>query len=85
MFAYCVSAAYREAAFRGASQALRCVSRRPPKGWGEERIHRGAGSAASTDVLLEIGAPYREFGVVLDLYPETWCDLQRSRLRSTPI
>jgi hypothetical protein len=33
MFAF-VSAAYQESAFRGASQALRCVSRRPPKGCG---------------------------------------------------
>jgi len=48
-----VSAAYQEAAFRGASQALRCVSRRPPKGAVEERIHRGAGSGASTDVLRD--------------------------------
>ena len=39
MFPY-VSAAYQEAAFRGASQALRCVSRRPPKGAVEERISR---------------------------------------------
>src|SRR5216683_328073 len=53
MFAYCISAAYLEAAFRGASQALRCVSRRPPKGAVEERIHRGAGSGASTDVLRD--------------------------------
>ena len=64
-----VSAAYHEAAFRGASQALRCVSRRPPKGAVEERIHRGAGSGASTDVLREIGAPRREIGVELDVYP----------------
>ena len=68
MFPY-VSAAYQEAAFRGASQALRCVSRRPPKGAVEERIHRGAGSGASTDVLREIGAPSREIGVELDVYP----------------
>src|SRR6266852_7181146 len=40
MFAYCVSAAYQEAAFRGASQSLRCASRRTPKGTVEERIHR---------------------------------------------
>src|SRR5712691_1126701 len=40
MFAYCVSAAYQEAAFRGASQAPRCASRRAPKGAVEERIHR---------------------------------------------
>src|SRR6266851_8296344 len=57
MFAYCVAAAYQEAAFRGASQAPRCASRRAPKGAVEERIHRGAGSGASTDVLREIGAP----------------------------
>src|SRR5216683_4161764 len=40
MFAYCVLAAYQEAAFRGASQAPRCASRRAPKGVVEERIHR---------------------------------------------
>src|SRR6266852_3753425 len=40
MFAYCVSAAYQEAAFRGASQAPRCASRRATKGAVEERIHR---------------------------------------------
>src|SRR6266704_5178802 len=40
MFAYCVAAAYQEAAFRGASQAPRCASRRAPKGAVEERIHR---------------------------------------------
>src|SRR5712671_7412720 len=40
MFAYCISAAYQEAACRGASQAPRCASRRAPKGVVEERIHR---------------------------------------------
>src|SRR5712691_5490592 len=40
MFAYCVAVAYQEAAFRGASQAPRCASRRAPKGAVEERIHR---------------------------------------------
>src|SRR5216684_4025082 len=40
MFAYCISAAYQEAACRGASQAPRCASRRAPKGAVEERIHR---------------------------------------------
>src|SRR6266851_10311918 len=40
MFAYCISAAYLETAFRGASQHLRCASRRAPKGAVEERIHR---------------------------------------------
>src|SRR5216683_143316 len=40
MFAYCVSAAYQEAIFRGASQTPRCASRRAPKGAVEERIHR---------------------------------------------
>src|SRR5713226_7925873 len=69
MFAYCISAAYQEAAFRAASQAPRCASRRAPKGAVEERIHRGAGSGASTDVLREIGAPCREIGVELDVYP----------------
>src|SRR6266480_451654 len=48
-----VSAAYHEAAFRGASQAQRCASRRAPMGAVEERIHRGAGSGASTDVLRD--------------------------------
>ena len=68
MFPY-VSAAYQEAVFRGASQALRCVSRRPRKGTVDERIHRGAGSGASTDVLREIGTPSREIGVELNVYP----------------
>src|SRR5712691_7070354 len=44
----------------------RCASRRAPMGAVEERIHRGAGSGASTDVLREIGAPCREIGVELD-------------------
>src|SRR5712692_6344369 len=53
MFAYCVLAAYQEAAFRGALQAPRCASRRAPMGAVEEHIHRGAGSGASTDVLRD--------------------------------
>src|SRR5229473_4663719 len=69
MFAYCVSAAYQEAASVARHRRQRCASRRAPKGAVEERIHRGAGSGASTDVLREIGAPCREIGVELDVYP----------------
>src|SRR6266852_5394469 len=69
MFAYCVSAAYQEAASVARHGGPRCASRRAPKGAVEERIHRGAGSGASTDVLREIGAPCREIGVELDVYP----------------
>src|SRR5260370_39652394 len=49
-----ISAAYKKSRFRGALQAPRCASRRAPKGAVDERIHRGAGSGASTDVLREI-------------------------------
>src|SRR6266700_5814675 len=69
MFAYCVAAAYQEAAFRGTSQAPRCASRRAPMGAVEEGVPRGAGSGASTDVLREIGAPSQEIGVELDSLP----------------
>src|SRR6266571_9003512 len=69
MFAYCVSAAYQEAASVARHRRQRCASRRAPKGAVEERIHCGAGSGASTDVLREIGAPCREIGVELDVYP----------------
>src|SRR5216683_1144699 len=69
MFAYCVSAAYQEAASVARHGGPRCASRRAPKGAVEERIHRGAGSGASTDVLREIGAPCREIGVEFDVYP----------------
>src|SRR6266581_2608227 len=51
MFAYCVAAAYQEAAFRGASQAPRCASRRAPKGAVQERIH-----------CLDDGIPVGTFG-----------------------
>src|SRR6266581_3794923 len=51
MFAYCVAAAYQEAAFRGASQAPRCASRRAPKGAVQERIH-----------CLDDGGPVGTFG-----------------------
>src|SRR6266481_3409849 len=53
MFAYCVSAAYQEAASVARHGGPRCASRRAPKGAVEERIHRGAGSGASTDVLRD--------------------------------
>src|SRR5258708_1149972 len=46
MFAYCVSAAYQEAASVARHGGPRCASRRAPKGAVEERIHRGAGSAS---------------------------------------
>src|SRR6266852_9161084 len=53
MFAYCVSAAYQEAASVARHGGPRCASRRAPKGAVEERIHRGAGFGASTDVLRD--------------------------------
>src|SRR6266704_1250683 len=53
MFAYCVSAAYQEAASVARHRRQRCASRRAPMGAVEERIHRGAGSGASTDVLRD--------------------------------
>src|SRR6266852_3650522 len=53
MFAYCVSAAYQGAASVALHGGPRCASRRAPKGAVEERIHRGAGSGASTDVLRD--------------------------------
>src|SRR6266851_238474 len=34
-----------------------------------KNVYRGAGSGASTDALREIGAPRREIGVELDVYP----------------
>src|SRR5712691_2636713 len=34
-----------------------------------KNVYRGAGSGASTDALREIGAPCREIGVELDVYP----------------
>src|SRR6266581_8948340 len=69
MSAFCISAASQEAASVARRRHLRCALRRAPKGAVEERIHRGAGSGASTDVLREIGAPCREIGVELDVYP----------------
>src|SRR5713101_9423637 len=81
MFAYCISAAYQEAASVARHGGPRCASRRAPKGAVEERIHRGAGSGASTDVLREIGAPCREIGAESEVYLEKWRDLSVRKTR----
>src|SRR5207302_3634620 len=47
------SAAYQEAASVARHRRQRCASRRAPMGAVDERIHRGAGSGASTDVLRD--------------------------------
>ena len=84
MFAYCVSAAYQEAASVARHGGPRCASRRAPKGAVKERIHRGAGSGASTDVLREIGAPGRKIGVELDVYPREVVARASAKDRSPP-
>ena len=53
MFRECSDSAHRLHSKKPRHRRQRCASRRAPMGAVEERVHRGAGSGASTDVLRD--------------------------------